>query len=194
MLELTLVRHGETDYNRERRMQGHLDIPLNERGIAQLRKLAKRLRGQEFEMLYSSDLARAYRSAKICFPKREIILDKRLRERCYGSFEGKVYSDFSEEEIAIYRAYKQDPFKNRLSGGEDSYELFARINDWLQELPESGRVIVFTHGGVIRSLIRAVNGENCPIDPIENSSLNKFTMRQGVLQIVSLNDQSHLDD
>ncbi len=194
MLELTLIRHGETDYNAERRMQGHLDIPLNERGLWQAKQLAKSLRGRVFDYVYSSDLARAYTTAKTCFPNSEIITDQRLRERCYGKFEGKVYSDYNEDELKIYKAYKQDPFTNRLTGGENSYELFARIKEWLSELPQEGRIIVFTHGGVIRSLLRKANGKNCEIGAIENTSINKFRYFDGEIKVLLLNSHQHLDD
>lgn len=192
MLELTLIRHGETDYNAERRMQGHLDIPLNERGLWQAKQLAMALKGQEYDYLYSSDLARAFVTAKTCFPNRKIFTDKRLRERCYGEFEGKVFSNYSEAELRIYQAYKQDPFTNKLTGGEDSFELFSRIQEWLMELPKQGKAIVFTHGGVIRSLIRAANGRNAEIGPIENTSRNYFLYENNKIRVISLNNCKHL--
>jgi len=187
-----LVRHGETLYNRERRMQGHMDIPLSDLGLKEAKKLARRLQNEQYDYIYSSDLARAYVTAKTCFPNSEIIVDKRLRERSYGTFEGKLRSEYSPQELEIYNAYKRDPFKNRLTGGENSYELFARINNWLQEIPKTNRVIAFTHGGVVRSLIREVNGKDAEIGKVENTSISHFRYNDAVLELISYNDAGHL--
>ncbi len=172
-------------------MQGHLDIPLSDLGLEQAKKLAKRLKASEFDYIYSSDLARAYITAKTSFPNSKIITDKRLRERCYGIFEGKLRSEYSPEELKIYNAYKQDPFKNRLTGGENSYQLFERINNWLLDLPQADKIIVFTHGGVIRSLIREANGKKAEILAIENTSISYFSYKHGKLKLQSYNDISH---
>lgn len=179
-------------YNREGRMQGHLDIPLSDLGLEQAEKLALRLKGSKFDYIYSSDLARAYTTAKTSFPNSEIILDKRLRERSYGIFEGKRREEYSPDELKVYNAYKKDPFKNRLTGGENSYELFERINAWLQEIASSKKVIAFTHGGVVRSLIREVEGKDCKITGIENTSISRFRYNDGVLELISINDKKHL--
>lgn len=192
MLELTLIRHGETDYNAERRMQGQLDIPLSDNGLQQAQQLAKRLKDREYDYVYSSDLARAYVTAKTCFPKGKIITDSRLRERSYGDFEGKVFSEYNETELKIYQAYKQDTFTNGLPGGESGFQLYTRVHKWLKELPTNGKAIVFTHGGVVRSLVRSVEGRHFDVGAIENTSINRFVLDQERLQVIGLNDNKHI--
>ena len=88
--ELILVRHGETEWNREHRMQGHRDSPLSETGWAQARRLGGRLKDETFGALYSSDLGRARNTAQSVADAtgHEIIVDARLRERHFGVFEG----------------------------------------------------------------------------------------------------------
>lgn len=173
-------------------MQGHLDIPLSDLGLEEAQKLALRLKDSKYDYIYSSDLARAHTTAKTSFPNSEIILDKRLRERHYGLFEGKVISDYNPEELKIYQAYKKDPFKNCLTDGENSHELFERINNWLTELPKTSKIIVFTHGGVVRSLIREINGKDAQIENIENTSINHFRYIGDRLELISYNDAKHL--
>src|SRR5262245_31004846 len=90
MTEILLIRHGETLWNREARMQGQNDSPLTETGLEQARKLARRLKTVAFTTLYSSDLGRAHQTAR-CIAEEtghEIVANEGLRERCFGIFEG----------------------------------------------------------------------------------------------------------
>src|SRR5688572_19962610 len=90
MTQLILIRHGETLWNTQHRMQGHADSPLTEDGLRQARQLAQRLTQIEFKALYSSDSGRALETARIVAAAtgHEIIVDSRLRERNFGVFEG----------------------------------------------------------------------------------------------------------
>ena len=87
---LVLVRHGETAWNAEGRIQGHLDIPLNEIGLAQAAAVGTHLRAENFDAIYSSDLLRAYRTASpvVANPETDIVRDERLRERHLGVLHG----------------------------------------------------------------------------------------------------------
>lgn len=90
-MRIYLVRHGQTDWNLEKRMQGREDVPLNATGRAQAEKLRDKIRGLEFDVVYASPLKRAAETAEIAVGDRyEIIYDERLVERSFGEFEGKV--------------------------------------------------------------------------------------------------------
>ncbi len=89
-MEILLVRHGETDWNRARRMQGHIDIPLNTEGLRQARALGAALASEKLDAIYSSDLQRARVTAQAVADVHQmtVVIDEQLRERCYGVFEG----------------------------------------------------------------------------------------------------------
>ncbi len=110
---LIVIRHGETAWNRERRLQGQLDIPLNETGRAQARALATALAGEPIDAVYASDLSRAMATAA---PLAEVLglqvrPDARLRERSYGTLQGKTYAEVAEylpEDFARWQARVPD--------------------------------------------------------------------------------------
>src|SRR5262245_9299525 len=101
--KLIVVRHGETTWNREKRMQGTTDTPLSDVGRAQARALGRRLAGHDFAALYASDLARARDTASVIAERtgRKLVMDSRLRERRFGIFEGltagEIHERFPEE-------------------------------------------------------------------------------------------------
>ena len=94
---IVLIRHGETAWNAERRLQGHLDIDLNDEGRRQAQALANALAQERFDVLAASDLARAAQTAKALGDvlNLPLYIDGRLRERCYGGFEGLLYSEIA---------------------------------------------------------------------------------------------------
>src|SRR6266850_4226595 len=109
---LCLVRHGETAWNAEGRVQGQLDLPLSETGLAQARALAAVLAGESFSAIYSSDLARARQTAQPLagLLKKEVFLDARLRERHYGVFQGMTYAEAGKRFPEGYARFKaKDP-------------------------------------------------------------------------------------
>ena len=106
MTEIFLIRHGETAWNAERRLQGHLDIPLNEEGERQAAALARALAGETVDLIVSSDLSRAASTARAVAERHGLPLhtDAALRERCFGAFEGLLYD---ERESHFPEAYAQ---------------------------------------------------------------------------------------
>ncbi len=90
MANILLVRHGETDWNRAKRLQGHLDISLNQEGITQANRLGKSLANESIDIAYSSDLSRAFDTAQAILAQRSIphFIDQSLRERCTVKFRG----------------------------------------------------------------------------------------------------------
>jgi broad specificity phosphatase PhoE len=196
MLELWLVRHGETVWNRERRIQGHSDVPLSDLGVAQAERLAARLAGRCFDAVYASDLQRAFQTAQVALPDQELRLDARLREINLGRFEGKVWADIPAEEQPLLLQWYRGPFDARVPEGESNDDLYARVQAWLADLPKAGRVIAFTHGGTIGSILYTVTGrppEGTWSFRLENTSITKLLIGRDHTTVQTVNDAAHLE-
>ncbi|CAA9588090.1 MAG: Phosphoglycerate mutase [uncultured Truepera sp.] len=194
MLELWLVRHAETLWNAERRIQGQSDTPLSGRGLAQAERLAQRLKGTHFDRLYSSDSRRALHTAEIALGGRAVQPEPRLREMSYGTLEGKARAELAGTEREAFTVYWHDPYKVALPGGESWRELDARVFAWLRTLPAEGRVAAFSHGGTIRSALFYVTGIPRKREwnvLFGNTSLTRLRLGK-VNTVVSVNDTAHL--
>lgn len=146
-MRLYWIRHGETDWNRARRLQGRTDIPLNENGVAVARATAAGMArvGLRFDRVYASPLARARETAHLICPGQDVWVDERLREMSFGALEG-----------TCYRAVDQLPMPAP-GGGESSEAVQRRVVSFLDEVTAGRtgeqRVLVSAHGAVIRSLL-----------------------------------------
>ena len=201
-LELWLVRHGETEWNRTRRVQGDTDVPLNALGLRQAEALAKRIGHLSFETVYTSDLQRAAVTAKTVFPDAELCRDARLREINLGAFEGKVWQDIPEDEQAQFVVWFTGPYDQPVPGGESSDDLQTRVADWLKGLPKTGRVIAFAHGGTISAVLQLFTGRPAPRargEPggwgfrLENTSISKLRISETFTSVEVVNDAAHLE-
>jgi alpha-ribazole phosphatase len=163
MTRLILVRHGETDWNREGRYQGQADPPLNEHGRAQARALADQLAGQSFEAIYSSDLQRAVETARIVarqygLPVRQ---DRRLREIDQGEWEGVRVDEITARYPQLWAARQRDPLHTRPPAGETPLEVAARVwaaADDIARLHPGGRVLIVSHGLALAALLVRARG------------------------------------
>jgi probable phosphoglycerate mutase len=147
ILELWLVRHGETTSSRDGILAGWDDVPLTEKGVAQAEAVRPVLDGSSFAGVWSSDLQRAVRSALLAWGAP--VADPRLREINFGELEGARWETL--EEVHKKALINFDGFKP--PGGETLGEVRERVSGFLAELP-AGRHLLFTHGGVIRLLTR----------------------------------------
>jgi probable phosphoglycerate mutase len=160
---LLLVRHGQTDWNAEGRIQGIVDTPLSALGREQAAELAARLAAEPIDAIVSSDLVRARETAAPLAQARglEVRAEPRLRERAFGIFEGHTYSEVEANwpsEFAIWR--RREP-GYAVPGGESYLALRARVLACLGELvaDNAGQsVLVVTHGGVLDAVYRAALG------------------------------------
>ena len=156
---LYLVRHGVTVWGEGGRIQGHSDAPLSEEGRRQAETAARRLRALgPFDALYSSDLGRALETARAV--AREVGLpvstDRRLRELHFGQFEGLTAEEAELLDPRAFRAWREDPVRNRPPGGETLQSLLSRVSEFVEEAgrrhPE-GKVVAVSHGGPIRAAV-----------------------------------------
>jgi broad specificity phosphatase PhoE len=161
MTTLLLARHGETDWNRERRVQGSTDIPLNAAGIAQARALAASLASEPLAAVYASDLARARDTASAVATVHglEIVLDPALREKHFGTWEG-----LTDTEI---RKRFPDAVAGSWGDGETRAQLAARAvaaYERIRARHAEGSVLIVSHGGPLRVLLQHVGVDHGPID------------------------------
>ncbi len=200
---LCLIRHGETAWNAERRIQGQLDIPLSGVGIGQARALAGSLANRRFDAAYSSDLARAWQTGAIAAQQLGLKLHPRpaLRERHYGVFQGLTYDEAAARYPVAYRRLSARETDYVLPGnGESLSDFSARvlrcIEDMLSE-HAGGTLLVFTHGGVLDVLYRRATGKTlaAPRDfDIPNTGLNWIEVEAGRWSIRTWADRRHLAD
>ncbi|XP_012437005.1 phosphoglycerate mutase-like protein 4 isoform X1 [Gossypium raimondii] len=160
--EIIVVRHGETAWNATGRIQGHMDVELNEVGRQQAASLAERLsRVPEISAIYSSDLKRALETAETIVAtcgKFEVIKDPDLRERHLGDVQGLLFREAAKVCPQAYRAFSSRRTDQVIPGGGESLDqLYHRATSSLQRICQKHtgkRVVVVTHGGVIRALYR----------------------------------------
>ncbi|MGM9998064.1 MAG: histidine phosphatase family protein [Candidatus Bruticola sp.] len=202
MLEIWLVRHGSTDWNTVKRWQGHSDVPLNELGKNQARALANNLKNVDFMQVWSSDLHRCIETAQLSMPHlklEEIRLDKRLREIPMGIVEGHTWDELSAEDQAKVTAWWKDPYKTCFPGSDETLQdVSNRAESWIHDLPEDGRVIAFSHGGIIRTILWNIvgppQGKYQWTMELGNTGVVRLRYTNGFPSLVSFNDMSHIKD
>ncbi|MEN3341061.1 MAG: 2,3-bisphosphoglycerate-dependent phosphoglycerate mutase [Actinomycetota bacterium] len=175
MTTLLLVRHGETDWNAEGRLQGHTDRPLNAYGREQAKALAARLareaEGESVAAIYASDLARARETAEILGERLglPVVVDPDLREKNWGTWEGLT----SEERLTV--EYEGE-------SSEEHRERTMRAVERIAERHPGQRVVIVTHGGSLRRIQAAVSGVALPV--IDNCSVWPLAHEDGTFSAV----------
>ncbi|MCL6610537.1 MAG: alpha-ribazole phosphatase [Peptococcaceae bacterium] len=196
-----LIRHGETLWNTEMRFQGHVDVPLSEKGMEQARALAVRLSAHKISAVYSSDLGRAVETARrIAEPRGlEVITLPALREMNFGLWEGLTFKEIREKYGETIRQWWANPLGMNVPGGESLSDLVARVIPAVREIVEKHRgekVAVVCHGGPVRCLVGTVL--NMDLNKYwkirqDNAALNILDFSGWENGIVALlNDRSHL--
>lgn len=199
--EILLIRHGETLWNGEGRIQGHRDSPLSALGRAQAAAVGARLASEGVDHLASSDLGRALETAAAVADATdlEIFVDARLRERSYGALEGLTWADIEHDLPADFaRLSSHDP-NYRPARGESLMDFRDRVLGVLDELGRAAagaRAAIVTHGGVLGVLYREVN--RIPYDvprnyTLANASINRFVLEDGSWRLEHWGDVEHLE-
>lgn len=198
MTTFYIVRHGETDWNKDGRYQGQTDIDLNDQGRQQSAAVAARMAGLTLDAIYSSDLKRAHDTAAAIAAGRPITPDPRLREVHAGRCQGLLHTEIALREPDFWAAAQQDPETVPFPDGESPVELQMRAMDCLRELAErhpGQRVAVVTHGGVIKTMVAAVLGVSLAVRSrfwLDNCSLTVVEHGTRGWRLRSLNDTAHL--
>lgn len=204
MTELWLIRHGETEWNRARRLQGWMDIALNDLGQAQAAALARRLEqeglSQPFGAVYSSDLGRARNTALPAagLLGMEVRSEPGVRERGYGVLEGLALDQIEILEPEAGAAWKSREPDRVIPGGETLGQFRQRAIDALAAVAArhaGERVLVFTHGGVLDMVWRHSQGLplNAPRpELLLNASINRVAVSDTEWRILGWGDISHI--
>jgi len=185
-----LVRHGETDWNVARRIQGHSDIDLNETGNQQAARVAKQFQDKIIHAVYSSDLRRARNTAaQIAHHfSHEVGALPSLRERCYGQWEGLSYEEIRER----FDGQEEDSF-----GIETFEDMQRRAADTLTQLATAHpgeSIVVVSHGGLINSFLHYVTAgtQGTGISKIDNTGICVFRYRDQRWEVLQVNNIDHL--
>ena len=196
------LRHGETTWNQDKRLQGQLDIPLNERGHWQAARAAEALREEAITAVYSSDLERAHQTARAIAARQglEVRAHPGLRERHFGLFQGKTWTELEVEAPEAARAWRQRLPEFAPDGGETLLQLRARIEAALNEIAArhpGEQIVVVAHGGVLDIVYRWATRLELQAPRtwlVENAAINRLLWTPEGLSLVGWADRSHLDD
>ncbi len=188
MTLLTLIRHGQTDWNLHRRIQGSSDIPLNATGEEQARAAAALLAVDEHHAVYASPLLRAHRTAEIIAEELALTPPVRvpgLQERSYGEAEGmqdtEYLARFGHWHADVPGAELREAVRDRAIAALERIAIAARH----RSAPASESLVVVTHGGVIRALLDHASGGTLPLEGAQvlNGSAHRFVLEPGLLRL-----------
>jgi len=195
-----LIRHGETMWNRDKRLQGHIDIGLNERGFWQAEQVGQYLSRQPIKAVISSDLSRASDTAKAVAKHHQLdlILDEGLRERHYGIMQGLSHSEIEQNHPRNHAAWKNRELDFVPETGESLQQFYDRVvasaKKWAEQF--AGQTIAMVaHGGVLDCLNRAATKRSLDVArdfEILNASLNTLSFQSGEFGLIEWGRVSYL--
>ncbi|MBU7005228.1 alpha-ribazole phosphatase [Phosphitispora fastidiosa] len=198
---LYIVRHGETEWNKTLRYQGHRDIPLSEEGRVQAAQIAKRLSGEKLHAAYASDLSRALETAEAIseYHGLDVARVPELKETNFGLWEGLTYGEIDRQFHSVMKEWYKNPRDTQIPGGESLGEVADRcqagIDRILSENPGKN-VLVVAHGGIIRIIVATVLGMSLndywkiKQDNVSLNIVEFFEPERAILCL--LNDTAHL--
>lgn len=161
-MKITLVRHGQTDFNYEDKIQGYTNNSLNDEGRRECKKLREKLLDKHFDICYMSPLLRAVETAIILIGERvETVVDKRLIERKMGDFEGKSYLKYDSHK---YWDYNLNSGENGVEKVQDIFKRCQSFLDYIIEKHSGEDILIVTHGSPVRALRHLLKGTNLTTD------------------------------
>ena len=207
MTEIWLVRHGETPWNVESRVQGWEDIGLNENGIEQAQSLARHIKrlsdeGSRLNAIYSSDLKRAHHTASIVAESLglPLFVEPGVRERHFGVLQGLIYSEMEQHQPEAYRIWRSRDPDLEMPQGESLGFFHRRVVDALNGLAAKHpgeRIMVVSHGGAMDIIWRHASQVSLQADrkaPLLNASLNRLSVTPESWRILSWGEVDHLGE
>lgn len=195
------IRHGETTWNVDGRIQGHLDIPLNDTGLWQAEQAGRALEGESIAAIYSSDLQRAHVTAQAVAKASgaPLYTHQGLRERCFGDFQGRTFKDVEAsqpEDAQLWRT--RNPAYAPPGGGDSLIALRDRIASTVDEIArqhEGEQIVLVAHGGVLDVLYRLATRQDFQAPrtwELANAAINRLLWTREGLSLVGWADTAHL--
>ena len=200
MKNIILVRHGESEYNAKRIVQGHIDTDLTPAGVVQARLAAEALQRFSIDRIFSSDLRRAYRTATIIGDVLELPVEKdpRIREMKFGQWEGRSYDHIFETDYQTFQNWLKNPVACPLPSQEEITEFESRLASFYRDmldLPEQN-ILVVAHGGSIQGILCVACGmgmENLWALKHSNTGITILQVNNEGVSIKLLNSTAHLE-
>jgi 2,3-bisphosphoglycerate-dependent phosphoglycerate mutase len=199
-----LVRHGETDWNAAHRLQGHTDIGLNARGLAQAEQMARALKSidLQFDVLYTSDLQRAAKTAEAIerFFNTSAISNIALRERHLGALQGMTTDEAPMREPVLWQSHLSRNIHENLRDGESIQQFSDRIKNALEEIRDrhlGKTILLVSHGGALDMMYRIASNQALDSEKavtVPNASLNWISHDGLEWKVNSWADTTHLED
>lgn len=197
---ICLIRHGETAWNAERRVQGHIDIALNAKGMTQARTAADGLAGEIFAAIYCSDLARARHTAEAAARvlRLPVCVRRELRERGYGRFEALTHAEMRQRHPQDYVRFEARDPDFDFCGGESLRDFAARVLACLEALASrhaGEQILIVTHGGVLDVVYRYATGRPLTATrdfDIPNAAYNWLERARGRWSVLTWAERGHL--
>lgn len=204
--DILIIRHGQTAWNKLKRLQGHSDVPLNEDGRLQAITLAQTLKNEPLDAIYSSDLRRAWQTANEIarWHQLSVHTDRSFRERCYGICEGMMSDEIKAAYPESYEAwYAADPdhfFPDGERKTESPRQFHHRAQTAILDIATrhtGKKIAIVTHFGVIETAYRVARnvplGTRCKM-PVLNTSINRFRFFDNKLELLEWGEASHLEE
>ena len=199
---ICIIRHGETDWNVQKRIQGHTDVPLNEVGRTQALAMAFNAAHQRFHAIYSSDLIRTVETARMLAQRedQEVKLLPQLRERHYGIFQGMTAAQGAERYPSAYAHYQARDLDYDFESGESLRQFAHRVTDgieWMVRHHTGQTIAAVSHSGVLDIIYRRATGRplHTPRDfKIPNCALNWFYFDTQGWHLEVWGDRHHLHE
>lgn len=199
-MKLYITRHGTTEWNLEKRLQGWADSPLTEDGRNRAIKLGNSLKDIDFDMIYTSPQERALNTAKLISRNKntEIKVHNGLKELRYGSWQGMYISDIEKDYPEDYHSYINDPEQYMPEDGESMVDLFQRLNLFLEEISTMNyqNILIVSHGITIKAIIAIIKElswqEFASLEIYTGTALNVCELKDGSFEFLLEGDISHL--
>jgi probable phosphoglycerate mutase len=200
MTDLLLIRHGETDMNRELRFQGQVNVGLNAIGREQAFRLAARLAGEPADALYVSDLLRARQTAAPIAGELALlpVPERGLREQAFGRVDGLRVDEIQRDHPGAWESWLRFDPDFAMPEGESTRSFHARVMEAVHRLVAAHprqTVVVVTHGGVLDMIYRTARGlglDGPRRSEIPNAGVNRIRMSEGTIEILDWADTRHL--
>ncbi len=202
MMKLTLVRHGITEWNLSRRLQGHSDVPLSAKGLQQAQALAACLSSELAQAIYASDLRRAQETAQAIAARQKAAVrsDARLREINFGDWEGLTYEEIRQRNPTALSHWETHREGSAPPGGEMLKQLVRRVQSSLDEMRArhvDENVLVVAHGGPLQVLLCLALGLPAQMYwqfHLSTASISRLSFWPAGAILDTLNDTCHLDE